>query len=177
MFKDSKSWKVFQTLKQEKQFLTEQLDQLPSSQLQTQFEVGAWSVVQVMSHLDLVEYGTFTYLTKKLSSPSSSSHSPIVTIRGWLLRTSQKLPIKYKTSSKLEDASNSKTYEDLRKNWSNHQQELESLLSMQESQTFHLPIYRNQAVGYLSIYEQLRFLLTHFRRHEKQIQQLLKKTT
>jgi phosphoketolase len=49
------------------------------------------------------------------------------------------------------------------------------MLNRLSEEQLNTPVYKNYAVGYISIAEQMKFLLVHLQRHIKQIDKTFKK--
>lgn len=172
---DKKIQEIFNQLEQEKQLLFEKLDKLDANLLLKKSNNGGWSVVQVISHLDKVESGTCQYIEKKTSGNIELKKSgPLVKVKGWILRWSLRLPIKFKADSRLEEASNSITYEAAKTQWTANRAAMKRLLEKLSFEQLNAPIFKNFSVGYISITEHMKFLRAHLLRHLKQIDNITK---
>jgi hypothetical protein len=167
---------IFNQLEQTKDSLITRLDEIDSVLLQKKPTDENWSIVQIISHLEKIESGTLRYIEKKISVDSSLKGSRLtVSIKGWILRLSQRLPFKYKTNPELEEDSNSVNYQDIKAKWTETREKMKVMLIRLSEEQLNAPLYKNYAVGYISIPEQLKFLLIHLQRHIKQIDKTFKK--
>jgi hypothetical protein len=91
-----------------------------------------------------------------------------------MLRLSQRLPFKYKTNRSLEENSDSVSYQDVKTKWSETREKMKIMLDRLSEEQLNAPLYKNYAVGYINILEQMNFLLVHLQRHIKQTDKLIK---
>jgi hypothetical protein len=91
-----------------------------------------------------------------------------------MLRLSQRLQFKYKTNRSLEENSDSVSYQDVKTKWSETREKMKIMLDRLSEEQLNAPLYKNYAVGYINILEQMNFLLVHLQRHIKQTDKLIK---
>jgi hypothetical protein len=167
---------IFNQLEQSKDSLMTRLDEIDSVLLQKKTSDENWSIVQIISHLEKIESGTLKYIEKKIGVDSPLKVSGlIVSKKGLILRLSQKLPLKYKTNPGLEEDSNSVNYQYVKAKWTETREKMKVMLNRLSEEQLNTPVYKNYAVGYISIAEQMKFLLVHLQRHIKQIDKTFKK--
>lgn len=161
---------IFIQLEQTKYSLMTRLNEIDSVLLQKKPNDENWSIVQIISHLEKIESGTLIYIEKKIGADSSIKGSGLaVRIKGLILRLSQRLPFKYKTNRGLEEDSNSVSYQDVKAKWTENRRKMKVILYRLSEEQLNTPAYKNYAVGYISILEQMKFLLVHLQRQIKQI--------
>ncbi|MCZ8297794.1 MAG: DinB family protein [Flavobacterium sp.] len=170
-----KAENIFIQIEQIKYSLITRLNEIDSALLQKNTNDKNWSIVQIVSHLEKIESGTLIYIEKKIGADSSIKGSRLaVRIKGLMLRLSQRLPFKYKTNRSLEENSDSVSYQDVKTKWSETREKMKIILDRLSEEQLNAPLYKNYAVGYISILEQMNFLLVHLQRHIKQIDKLIK---
>lgn len=168
---------IFNQLEQTKDSLLTKLDEINSVLLQKKPTDENWSIVQIISHLEKIESGTLKYIEKKIDVDSPLKGSGLtVSLKGWILRLSQRLPFKYKTNPGLEEDSNSVNYQDVKAKWTETRAKMKVMFNRLSGEQLNTPVYKNYAVGYISITEQMKFLLIHLQRHSKQIDKTLKRS-
>jgi hypothetical protein len=64
---------------------------------------------------------------------------------------------------------------DIKAKWTETREKMKVMLIRLSEEQLNAPLYKNYAVGYISIPEQLKFLLIHLQRHIKQIDKTFKK--
>ena len=141
---------------------------------------GGWSVIQVLHHLILAEGGSARYIKKKLSfNPKLGKAGFMAAWRLLVVNVSFMLPIKYKAPKGVGDESlpGSAELETTRATWQAQREELRQLLSELPDTYFDKELYKHPLAGKMSLNQMLKFFRVHIRRHQPQINRLLKKAS
>lgn len=153
------------------------LEPYSTDQLQRKPTPTAWSVIQVLQHLLLVEQVSTKYVQKKLSfHPTLKDANLLTALRVQAAYVYNFLPIKLKAPSYVDDSnfSNEVLLSDIAVQWQNQRRQLHDYLSALPETIFQKEVYKNPVVGRLSLYGMLQFFEGHFDRHHKQIKKLLR---
>ncbi len=140
-------------------------------------EDGRWSVMDNLSHLMLVENLSVGYVKKKLSFNSELKSAGLATSwRSFLLSSYAWLPLKFKAPKAVSEQ-NFPDYESLdevRSKWLEQRKELEKYLSGLPEGHFDKELYKHPLVGRMSLHGMVKFFEGHLKRHEGQINRMLK---
>lgn len=163
---DAKSAKLLADLKR---YTDGQLNQKPSP--------AAWSVMEVLQHLLLVEKVSQQYVQKKLSfNPTLKDANLLTSLRMRAAYLYNFLPIKLKAPKYVDERnfSSNINLSDISAQWQTQRQQLQAYLATLPEEIFKKEVYKNPVVGRLSLFGMLQFFEGHFDRHHRQIKQLLK---
>lgn len=168
--------KEFDLLEGKKQELLAKLDQLEEATLQLAPNPDAWSVLQIISHLEKIDAGTHAYIEKKLSHNPVLKKSGIFTqIKSFALHLALKIPrAKYKAPKKLIAKPTEESYSELKSKWKETRSKMEEIFEPMSEELLHAEFFNNINVGHIKILQQMSFLNLHFDRHRKQIDRTLK---
>lgn len=135
---------------------------------------GKWSPAQILHHLYTSEYGTVTYLKKKVESTEVASAGIRGFIASFLLkRALRNQKTKFKAPEVLGEMPDKPEFEKLRNNYLNLRKELRSVLDRFDKRMAKKAYFKHPVVGRMNIYQTLSFLEEHFDRHKKQIYERL----
>jgi uncharacterized damage-inducible protein DinB len=167
---------IFKQYEKSKLDLFADLDKLDSSLMNKKVNEKTWSVVQVMNHLIEAEMNTIKYVNKKLSGNTTLPKSGLGSLARYLiLRIAFVIPFaKYKAPPVLSVPSNDDTYEVAKNNWLNVLDEMKNLIEKLDERQLKSEIFKHPVVGKMNMIQSLKFIQTHFNRHEIQINQILK---
>lgn len=149
-------------------YSNERLNQSPAQ--------GAWSVVQVLSHLFISESKSLSYIQKKSQYAEGLMKNNLGSkARSLLLRFYLQSPLKYKAPPMVDtQGREEQDFWELAKGYTKMREELESFLENLPEEQFKQQIYRHPIAGRVSISAMLDFFYDHFKRHRKQIYRTLR---
>jgi len=166
----------FDLLEKKKHQLLAELDQVDETKLQLAPNPEAWSILQIISHLEKIDAGTHAYIEKKLSHNPVLKKSNLLThIKSFALHLALKIPsVKYKAPKKLIAKPTEESYSELKTKWTETRVKLEEMFEPMSEELIHAEFFKNINVGRIKILQQMSFLNLHFDRHRKQIDRTLK---
>lgn len=166
----------FDQLERKTQQLFAELDQIEETKLNLAPHPDAWSVLQVLDHLEKIESGTHAYITKKLSHNPKLKKSNLLThIKSFLLHLALKIPgAKYKAPQRLLPKPAEETYSEIKTRWKGTREKMETAFEPMSEELLHAEFFKNGNVGYIKILQQMSFINLHFDKHRTQIDRTLK---
>lgn len=168
--------KVFEKLENQRKLLIEKLECQHSELLKMPEGVGQWSVHQVLLHLIMAEEGALNYIKKKSQAPERIGERTVWTsFRLVLLRWMLSAPIKFKLPNALKPPSNEFEFQELIERYDTVRAETRKLIVHFPNDLLEGEIFRHPIAGRFSMYETLSFFDSHIKRHEKQIDRILRK--
>ena len=175
---DNKSQGYLQKLNQKLDQLFKELDQYAEAELNQSPKQGAWSVMDILHHLKLVEFHANAYVKKKLSfDPDLPKIDFQSKMRATLMNAFNRSPLKRKAPKAVAENSFPKDvpFQDLKQQWLAQRKDLEQhLLSLPED-LYHKQVYKHPFAGRMSLSGMLSFFDSHFDRHHRQIRRTLGK--
>jgi hypothetical protein len=165
-------------LNKELELLFVKLKDISDQELNRKPSDTEWSVSFVVQHLMTSEGLSLRYVQKKTSYESKFKPVNFRTkLRIVGLRFFQWLPFKFRAPAPVNE-SNFKvglTKDLLSKQWLSQRQELAEFMENVPSEWRDKEIYKHPIAGRIPLYGMLDFFIHHFRRHERQIDRILKK--
>jgi len=133
---------------------------------------GAWSIVQVISHMVLSEAGTLTYIGKKLQAPPGEipGAGPMSALRSLALSCALGSPLRRKAPERVRPAGDPESLEAVRGRWDELRGRWREQLESYPDALMGKAIFRHPFAGRLSLPQTLRFLDDHQRHHARQIE-------
>jgi len=138
-----------------------------------------WSVLQIMQHLILVEGYGQSYVEKKLSfNPELKKAGFPVVWRTFLMKTYLKFPIKINAPEAVsgESLPEYSSFWDTAKKWKHQRESLKAMFENMPPEHYDKELYKHPIAGKLTLNGLLDFNISHFARHKKQINKILKKS-
>lgn len=175
---DQTTQKKLDHLDQKLASLLRDLEKYSEEELQKSPQPGAWSVIQVLSHLMLSEKLSQAYVKKKLSyNPKLPSVNWQSRMRSFLLDTYVRSPLKARAPKNVNESQfpENLTIAQISADWKNDRASLRTYLSSLESGLFKKQVYKHPFGGRLSLAAMISFFDSHFDLHHKQIQRTLKR--
>jgi len=160
--------------------LFESLSGIPFDVLDKSPAPGAWSVMEVMQHMMVVEKNSLAYVKKKTSFPASLLNARFNGFFNNLkLYIFLYLPVKVKAPPVVNESQFEQdlSFEELMENWRATRVELMDFLEAVPEEWHNKLAYRHTFAGRLTLDGMLIFFKEHFARHIKQINRTLKVTT
>ncbi|MCS6979462.1 MAG: DinB family protein [Flavobacteriales bacterium] len=137
---------------------------------------GSWSVKQVVDHILKSEAGTLQYIQKKSSFPDTlPSTTPSAFLRAFLLQAALRSPFRFQAPHpvKAADVQELPSMEHLLTQWREIRRSWQIFLENYPEEFLSKLVFRHPLAGRLTIFQTLRFMADHLKRHQKQIQRLL----
>ena len=118
---NSKLKYLFEALEKDKRDLLQEVSGLSHDELNYSATSGSWSVSQIIAHLMTAESGSLQYMKKKYLGVDRIGNSGFREgIKLWILKISQRLPIKYKAPKVIiENTPQLFSFEELSRQWEN----------------------------------------------------------
>lgn len=136
---------------------------------------GKWSVSQILSHLIQAEKASLDYMKKKsLGIEQAGNTGKIEALKFFLLKISQRLPLKYKAPDILgKNDPPSLPLKEIEKNWALLREDLRAFLEMFGEAQLRRKVYRHVIAGRLNVLQSIEFFDEHLDHHLPQIKRLL----
>ena len=141
---------------------------------------GAWSPLQVMQHIALVERASVDYLLYKYGQHEPPPRQTLRTrFNGKVAVASLASPLKFKAPPAVDvarqDVMDAPTLDDVHRDLLSTRADFRRLLSTAPPAWLAGAVYRHPRAGRMSLDDLALMLLTHHNRHEKQIERGLAK--
>lgn len=149
-------------------FGDERLRQKPSD--------NAWSAMQTLYHLVLVEENSLKYIQKKLNYQSVFEKTGMMAwFRSLLLRVSLLSPIKFKAPKVVgeEHFPDSGSLAEIQSRWQHTRAEWRMFFEKMPKELLDKVVYKHIYAGRLNWLQTINFLRLHFKRHRSQIRRAL----
>ncbi len=165
-------------LESELNILFEELSGFSFEDLDKKPYPGAWSVLEILQHVIIVEKQSLAYIKKKTSYPDTLKDAKFTEhFRKFLLYLYLRAPIKIKAPAVVSEERFDQgiSFEELIEDWREARQELMDFLESVPEEWVNKLIYRI-FVGRMTLDGMLLFFREHFGRHKKQVKRTLKIT-
>lgn len=167
-------------LEAETELLLSRIEEYPQETLLRKPAPGSWSALQALNHIYLGEQLSLRYVKYKLDQgvepprlrPDAWVRSLALT---WVLRSR----MRYKSPKPINMHADQPVLQicELRTAWTTLRQEMAQLLENHESRLQWRMAYKHPYVGRMTLLQMLRFFREHLRHHNRQIQDILSKTS
>jgi uncharacterized damage-inducible protein DinB len=167
--------KQIKALQDAKNTLLNELAGLRPEQLLNKPAPDAWSPLQVVAHLVIVEQRSCDYMEKKIKGLSELK--PIgfkEKFNLMLLRTSLALPLKFKAPAPVRDVPDVPQLSIIAEQWEEVRGRLNRVLDAIPEQDLHKPIFKHPYSGPMDAAGLLLFIESHFNHHLPQIHSRIK---
>jgi hypothetical protein len=155
--------------------LLELLNRADKNKLSVSPAPNKWSVVQVIYHLNAAESLSTLYVSKKMKDINNIRVTGAIEwFKLLLVKIAFVLPFKYKAPAVLGDMPADVNYNDIINKWEETRKNLRALLNTIPEELLRKNIFKQPAAGRLNIYQMIDFMQAHFKRHKKQIDNLIK---
>ncbi len=156
--------------------LLKQLQKYSDSDLNWKPAPDQWSVMQVLQHLMLAEGYAHQYIQKKLSfEPQLKKVGVFTACRRSAIRMVMKSPFQITAPDAVDEAlPEHSSFWDVAKQWKQQRIDLQAYLNELPEDTLKREIYKHPFIGRLGVKGMTIFFETHFNRHHKQINRILK---
>ena len=174
---DPKLQQLFDSTEKRRNTLVQSLADYPEQALNTCPEPNKWSAIQVMHHLILSEANTLNYLRKKVLGLASARKTGFsAAFKTWLMKVWLATSfLKRKAAPATASGPEADTLAHTAEKWTETRQQLKALLDELPEGAAERDLFRHPVAGKLNLIQMLDFLDAHFRHHERQIWNALKK--
>lgn len=170
--------KQFSELETDLQALLSQLAIYSNDQLNAKLSPAHWSVLQVMQHLMVSECLSVQSIQRQMEKGRTFEKAGIQSwARGQLLGISLRSPFKFKAPGIVNETAflSEGDFETLAGAWKNQRREMDVWLHQFPASLHRHLVFKHPYAGLLTLHGMLRFNLLHFRRHRKQIWNILER--
>ena len=169
---------TLQSFQQQKNLLFDSLKRVPKNILETPYEQGKWSILQILYHIQMSENGTLAYMEKK-SLYAATTPIPrkniFSSIRGALLQYLLKSNIKRKAPKGLDTFPETIYLDKLFRDSQTQFQKWIHFVQKSDEHILHSQIFKHPLVGRIDFMDTIEFTILHFDRHLKQIVKIIQK--
>lgn len=152
------------------------LSKHPDEDLAKRPAPNAWSPLEILQHIMIVEKASLQYTRKKTSYPDSLKNAGISRhFRKWLLWFFMALPVKIKAPPVVDERNFDKnaTLKSIKNDWENFRAALRAYFENAAQSWENKLTYRHFIAGRLTFDGMLLLFELHFKRHEKQLKRTL----
>ncbi len=163
----------FARLQRKREAIIDRLSRWTPEQLNFRPGPGQWNCVQVLHHVQLVEYFACASIGKEMATEGTL---PKVTLRSSvtaaMLRALLKLPLKLKIPTPRIAPDKAPSFETVTDNWRKTREELNGFLEKLPDSAEKKAFYKHPLAGWLNARQTLKFLDSHFDHHLVQIRRI-----
>lgn len=133
----------------------------------------AWSVIQVLHHVILVEELSIGYIERKRTDTTAGRAGLKERVRSWMLRVAMRSPLRFDAPSVSTDLPARDSLDDVASRWEEVRTRIRRTLEEIPADAVDRAIYRHPVIGVMSLDQAVRFLEDHLAHHERQIDRTL----
>jgi hypothetical protein len=167
--------KKFSKLEDSRLALIEKLKTIPSSKLEALPAPGKWAVSQIFYHLNRAESFSVIYVSKKRLDINNLKRTGI---KEQLKLDALKLlfvsPLTFKAPVVLGDVPEKVGYNTIVSEWNETRNKLRELLESLPDDLLYKNVFKQPAIGRINIFQMLDFMQSHFDRHKRQVEGIVK---
>ena len=164
----SQTWSIYQA--QKKECLT-RVRSLPVTILSRRQNPDAWSVLDNLEHLALVEDRSAQIVTRSLEKSAAMPRQTLKgRIRGKLIKIAMRMPIKVKAPVEQIVPKGGKSLEEIEQMMRGSSARWESAIQKITDDHVSKQLFNHPIFGWLTAQQTIDFLITHFERHCRQIE-------
>lgn len=165
----------FKKFEQDRKALLDSLKAVANDKLAQAPSPDKWSVIQILNHLVMAEYGTFGYMKKKILAVDSLEKAGF---SSWLgvqfIKLYLALPLKTKAPKGIDQPAGNEKLEEVVAKWDKLRANWYEFLSQIKDDDLEKALFKHPFGNRLNIYQTIEFCDAHFKKHEKQIKNILK---
>lgn len=165
----------YKKFEQDRKSLLDSLQSISNEKLNLPPAADKWSVIQILNHLIMAEYGTFGYLKKKIKAVDSLEKAGFTSWLGYqFIKINLALPIKTKAPKGIDQPAGDEKLVDVIAKWDKLRADWFQFLAQIKDGDLEKAIFKHPFGSRLNIYQTIGFCDDHFKKHEKQIKNILK---
>lgn len=150
------------------------MEGIPEETLQAPPDPGKWSPVQVVVHLATAEQGSVEYIRKKTSDPAKVPPAGFMcAVRTFLLVAAMTSPFRFKVPDVIAGTPDSPSAGEALTSWKAARGELRSMIDAMPEELAKRAVFRHPVAGRMNMSQALDFMISHAKRHAKQIERAL----
>lgn len=168
--------KKFLKLEESRHSLLESLKKIEPVKLETPPSIGKWSVAQIFYHLNKAERFSTIYVSKKRLDINNLEKTGFTEqLKLDFLRILFVLPFALKAPVKvLGDVPEKVDYKSITAEWDETRTKLRELLDSLPDEILYKNVFKQPAIGRVNIFQMLDFMQSHFDRHQRQVEKIVK---
>lgn len=164
----------FERLEESRKALIRSIESVDENVLNIPPKPNKWSVNQILYHLQLSEYASYNYVTKKIKADHLTRNGIKSKMASLILKIALILPLKFKAPKVVSTPPENIDFNELSNTWEKNRMALWDLISTLPEETAHMNIYNHPAAGRFNLAQMLTFFQDHFDHHEKQVLRIIK---
>ena len=134
-----------------------------------------WSIIQVMSHLNMAEAGSLQYMKKKMQAGDQMKDSGVLnSLRLFFSKYFMQSNIKWKAPAVVANPKGDYSYEEIKKTWSQTRENVEQYINDFPEKFLSKEVMKHPLAGRLTIGGTLDSFIFHQRHHVHQIKRIRK---
>jgi uncharacterized damage-inducible protein DinB len=152
------------------------LSEVEDEVLYQKIEQKKWSIIQILNHLILAERMSLRYIQKKFPAIDQLYDAGLkATAAMKAMKIAQRSSRKFKAPDQVSQPEGDTSLSDIKTNWKVVQDELKSFLDNYPDKYLKKALFKHPFIGRVSLNQMMEINIEHMRRHQLQIEQLLKK--
>jgi uncharacterized damage-inducible protein DinB len=170
---NQKLLRIFERAEADRKAILDIIKNLPEDKFSHR-PVNKWSISQIIAHIILAERFSLQYMKKKSLGIDSVGKSGLwEDLKFFILKISQRIPMKYKAPKVLGESPQPLSREDAVRQWLQVRNELHAFISTLDNQHVKKKIYKHPVSGRLNVMQAVSFFREHANHHLPQIKRLL----
>jgi len=134
-----------------------------------------WSIAQIFFHLNQAETLSIIYVRKKMQGlPNIENTGIVARLKLILAKIILWQPIPYQAPAVLGEVPEKINYSEIVDKWNETRNNLKQLLNDIPEDALTKELFKQPTAGRLNIYQMLDFMQSHFERHKKQVEKIIK---
>lgn len=164
---------IIRELELHKENLFNKISSSDKSLLYLQKANNKWSVIQIIHHIIKSEQLTIVYIRRAISKNDLTKSGILSRFRGIVLVTALKSSIKFKAPANVSNIPNSGDLMELKLKWNRIRTDLIKIIEEAKDETLNKDVFYHPSAGKMNLEYALKFMKTHLKHHEKQIEMIL----
>ncbi len=168
-------YKLHRSLERKRAELWKLVDASSKAILEKSPAPSKWNTLQILHHVQKSEEATLQYIVKKLSySPEGLPAATYLShLKVLLLRFVLWSPIKFKAPKGLDQVPANPDIEGLKQSWQLNFDEFSALIERLSEKELRYQLFKHPIIGRVDMKDTLKFMISHFDHHERQIKRLI----
>ncbi|MEP5611075.1 MAG: DinB family protein [Cyclobacteriaceae bacterium] len=134
-----------------------------------------WSIIQVLSHLDMAESLSLEYMKKKVKAGSKMSKVNVVnSLRKWVTCGFLQTGLKWKAPAYISNPNGDYSLDEMKSKWMKTRSNIRKYVEDYPEELLNRGVYRHPMAGRLSLIQAVDSFIYHQRHHVHQINRIKK---
>ena len=163
-----------ETLNEETQAIYSSMENMTEEDLHD--TAYGWSLIQVLSHLNMAEFGSLRYMSKKMQAGEGmADYSAGHKVRYFLTKGLLQSSLKWKALKVVSDPKGDYTFQELKDLWAKTRDMIATYIAEYPEELLGKAVYKHPFAGRLDLEGAVSSFVYHQRHHVHQIKRIRKK--